>query len=125
MLSQAQAVLSLAPLLALSLIYGRAFLWLLVGLGAVIGVVLPAKQAFWSTMVLALLTLGRGVWLSSGLAEADWPHLVPLVMLVRGLGLDLAGLSQLGSVARAPCRAPRPGAQGAGGRAAAAVPRPA
>jgi two-component system sensor histidine kinase DesK len=86
--------------LAFSLAYGSAFLWLFVGLSAVIGTALPARRAFWLTMALTLLTLGLGVWLSGGFTQTDWLHLVPLVLLVRGLGLDLAGLSQLASALR-------------------------
>jgi two-component system, NarL family, sensor histidine kinase DesK len=86
--------------LALSLAYGSAFLWLFVGLSAVIGTSLPARNAFWTTMALTLLTLGLGVWLSGGLAQTDWLHVVPLVLLVRGLGLDLAGLSRLAGTLR-------------------------
>jgi two-component system, NarL family, sensor histidine kinase DesK len=100
-----RAVIALAGLavltLALSLAYGSAFLWLFVGLSAVIGTTLTARHAFWTTMALTLLTLGLGVWLSGGLAQTDWLHVVPLVLLVRGLGLDLAGLSRLVGTLRA------------------------
>jgi two-component system, NarL family, sensor histidine kinase DesK len=100
----ARSVIPLAGLavlaLTLSLAFGSAFLWLFVGLSAVIGKALPARHAFWLTMALTLLTLGLGVWLSGGLAQTDWLHVVPLVLLVRGLGLDLAGLSRLAGALR-------------------------
>jgi two-component system, NarL family, sensor histidine kinase DesK len=100
----ARSVIPLAGLailsLTFSLAYGGAFLWLFVGLSAVIGTALPARRAFWLTMALTLLTLGLGVWLSGGFTQTDWFHLVPLVLLVRGLGLDLAGLSQLAGALR-------------------------
>lgn len=86
--------------LAFSLAYGGAFLWLFVGLSAVIGTALPARRAFWLTMVLTLLTLGLGVWLGGGFTQTDWLHLIPLVLLVRGLGLDLAGMNQLAGALR-------------------------
>jgi two-component system sensor histidine kinase DesK len=81
--------------LVLSLSYGFAFLWLIVGLSAVAGVALAPRRAFVSVMGLTLITLVLGIGLSGGLARTDWLHLVPLVLLVRGLGLDLAGLTRL------------------------------
>lgn len=81
--------------LSLSLIYGSAFLWLFVGLSAVVGVVLPARGAFIAVMALTLLTFGLGVALSGGVLRTDWLHIIPLVLLVRGLGLDMAGVVRL------------------------------
>jgi two-component system sensor histidine kinase DesK len=81
--------------LVLSLLYGSAFLWLLVGVSAVAGVLLPARPAFLVVMLLTLLTLGSSVGIAGGIAAADWLHIVPLVLLVRGLGLDMAGLARL------------------------------
>lgn len=90
------ALFSLTVLvLYLSLAYGGAFLWLLVGVSAVVGVALPARSAFITVMVLTLLTLGLGVGISGGLTQADWLHILPLVLLVRGLGLDMAGMFRL------------------------------
>jgi two-component system sensor histidine kinase DesK len=86
--------------LTLSLAYGSAFLWLFVGLSAAVGVVLSAQRAFWTTMALTLATLGLGMGLGGGPARTDWLHLIPLVLLVRGLGLDMAGLSRLAGVVR-------------------------
>ena len=80
--------------------YGSPFLWLLVGVSAVIGVALPAREAFITVMGLTLLTLGLGVWLSGGLRTTDWLHLLPLVLLVRGLGLDMAGITRLAAALR-------------------------
>jgi two-component system sensor histidine kinase DesK len=84
-----------ALVLVLSLLYGSAFLWLLVGVSAVAGVLLPARPAFLAVMLLTLLTLGGSVGIAGGIAAADWLHIVPLVLLVRGLGLDMAGLARL------------------------------
>jgi two-component system sensor histidine kinase DesK len=89
-----------ALVLVLSLTYGSAFLWLLVGVSAMAGVLLPPRSAFVVVMVLTLLTLGSGVALAGGLDGTDWLHLLPLVLLVRGLGLDMAGVVRLASALR-------------------------
>ena len=86
--------------LVLSLVYGAAFLWLLVGVSAVAGVALTPRSAFVVVLVLTLATLGLGVGLSGGLRQTDWLELVPLVLLVRGLGLDMAGLTRLSEALR-------------------------
>lgn len=86
-----------ALVLALSLAYGSAFLWLFVGVSAVAGVALPSRSAFWAVMILTLLTLFSGVAISGGIAQTDWLHIIPLILLVRGLGLDIAGFARLAS----------------------------
>ncbi len=86
--------------LVLSLAYGAAFLWLFVGVSAVAGVALTPRSAFVVVLVLTLTTLGLGVGLSGGLRQTDWLQLVPLVLLVRGLGLDMAGLTRLSEALR-------------------------
>jgi len=83
--------------LVLSLAYGSAFLWLFVGVSAVAGITLPSRRAFWVVMILTLLTLFIGVGVSGGIVQTDWLHIIPLVLLVRGLGLDIAGLARLAS----------------------------
>jgi two-component system sensor histidine kinase DesK len=85
----------IALVLLLSLAYGSAFLWLFVGVGAVAGIALPARSAFVVVMLLTLLTLFTSVGLSGGIARTDWLHIIPLVLLVRGLGLDIVGLARL------------------------------
>ena len=98
------AYLLLAMLVALafmlSLVYGGAFLWLLVGVSAMAGVLLSPRSAFVMVMALTLMTLGSGVALAGGLGVTDWLHLIPLVLLVRGLGLDMAGVVGLASALR-------------------------
>jgi two-component system sensor histidine kinase DesK len=51
-------------------------------------------------MAFTLLTLGLGVWLSGGWQQTDWLHLLPLVLLVRGLGLDMTGAVRLADALR-------------------------
>lgn len=90
----------IALVLVLGLAYGSAFLWLLVGVSAMAGVLLPPRGAFVIVMALTLITLGSGVALAGGLGVTDWLHLIPLVLLVRGLGLDMAGVVRLASALR-------------------------
>jgi len=81
--------------LVLGLANDRAFLWLFIGVGAIAGVTLPARSAFVVVMLLTLLTLGAAVGLSGGVIQVDWLHIIPLALLVRGLGLDMIGLARL------------------------------
>jgi two-component system sensor histidine kinase DesK len=83
--------------LMLSLAYGGAFLWLLVGVSAMAGVLLPPRDAFLTVMALTLLTFGASVSIAGGIGATDWLHVIPLVLLVRGLGLDMAGVVRLAS----------------------------
>jgi two-component system sensor histidine kinase DesK len=87
-------------ILSLSAAYGSTFLWLLVGLSAMVGVAIQARAAFAAVMALTLLTLGAGVWLEGGIGRTDWFQLLPLVLLVRGLGLDMVGLVRLSDALR-------------------------
>jgi two-component system sensor histidine kinase DesK len=89
-----------ALVLVLSVAYGSTFLWLLVGVSAMAGVLLSPRGAFLAVMGLTLLTLGSSVAIAGGISAADWLHIVPLVLLVRGLGLDLACLARLASALR-------------------------
>jgi two-component system sensor histidine kinase DesK len=84
----------------LSVAYDSTFLWLLVGVSAITGVMLPARSAFVAVMVLTLLTLFASVGIEGGIATSDWLHILPLVLLVRGLGLDMIGLVRLASALR-------------------------
>jgi two-component system, NarL family, sensor histidine kinase DesK len=89
-----------ALVLVLSLLYGSAFLWLFVGVSAIAGVTLTARRAFEIVVMLTLLTVGMGVGISGGIAQTDWLQLIPLVLLVRGLGVDMIGLALLGDALR-------------------------
>lgn len=99
-----QAVALLAGLtllvLVLSLAYGSAFLWLFVGVSAIAGVTLSLWSAFWVVMALTLLTLFASVGVSGGIVASDWLHIIPLMLLVRGLSLDMIGLARLSSALR-------------------------
>jgi two-component system sensor histidine kinase DesK len=89
-----------ALVLTLSLVYGSAFLWLFVGVSAMAGIALPAGGAFIAVVVLTLLTLGVSVGIGGGIAGSDWLHVVPLVLLVRGLGVDMIGVARLADALR-------------------------
>jgi two-component system sensor histidine kinase DesK len=84
-----------ALVLSLSLVYGTPFLWLFVGVSAIAGIMLPAGMAFIVVVTLTLLTLGVSVGIDGGIAGSDWFHIVPLVLLVRGLGVDMIGVVHL------------------------------
>jgi two-component system sensor histidine kinase DesK len=84
----------------LSITYGSTFLGLFVGVCAVAGVALSVRSAFVMVMALTLVTLGVSVWISGGIASTDWLYVIPLVLLVRGLGLDIVVLARLSSALR-------------------------
>jgi two-component system, NarL family, sensor histidine kinase DesK len=93
------AVLTILVLM-LSLTYGSTFLWLFIGVSAVAGIALPTRISFATVSILTLLTLFIAVRESSGIMKADWLQIVPLVLLVRGLGLDMIGLARFSSALR-------------------------
>ncbi len=78
--------------LELSLIDDPNFFWLFVCVSAIAGLALPARSAIVAVVILMVLTAlvgARGI-------EANWDQAVlPLVLLVRGLGLDMMGLTRL------------------------------
>lgn len=84
----------------LSLAYGSAFLWLFVGISAVVGITLSLYSAFAAIVGLTLLTLTLGVGLSGDIVRTDWFQLIPLALLVRGLGLDMIGVARLAEALR-------------------------
>ena len=86
--------------LALSLLYGLAFLWLFIGVSAIAGVTLPMRSAFVAIVIFTLLPLGISVGTTGSLARVDWLQIVPLVLLVRGLGVDMIGVTRLSGAIR-------------------------
>jgi two-component system sensor histidine kinase DesK len=92
---------SLAVLvLFLNIMYGSPFLWLFIGVSAIAGITLPFRSAAIMVFDLTLLTLGVSVGISGGIASANWLVIIPLVLLVRGLGLDMIGFVRLGDALR-------------------------
>ena len=84
----------------LSVSYASAFLWLFVGVSAIAGVTFSLRSAFTVVIVLTLVTLCVSILLSGSITAADWLHILPLVLLVRGLGLDMIGITRLSSALR-------------------------
>ena len=86
--------------LVFSLVYGSAWLWLFIGVSAIAGVLLPMRSAFVVVVILTLLPLFITVSANGGVVGVDWPWLIALILLVRGLGLDMIGLSLMSSAIR-------------------------
>jgi len=84
----------------LSTMYGSAFLWLFIGVSAIAGIMLSFRNASIVVFGLTLLTLGISVAASPSLANANWLQIIPLVLLVRGLGLDMIGFVRLSDALR-------------------------
>ena len=89
-----------ALVLTLSLIYGNAFLWLFIGVSAIAGVMLPMRSAFVAVVIFTLLPLGISVGTSGGIAQVNWLQLIPLMLLVRGIGVDMIGMARLSGAIR-------------------------
>jgi two-component system, NarL family, sensor histidine kinase DesK len=89
-----------ALVIALSLTYGLAFLWLFIGASGIAGVILPVRRAFLTIVILIFLPLVISVGTTGGVTGVDWLLLIPLMLLVRGLGLDMIGLVRLSSAIR-------------------------
>jgi two-component system, NarL family, sensor histidine kinase DesK len=99
--SRASLILcAVLTVLVLSLAYGLSFLWLFIGVSAIAGVLLPVRSAFLAVTILMFLPLVISVGTSGGVRGVDWLQLIPLMLLVRGLGLDMIGLARLSSALR-------------------------
>ncbi len=83
-----------------SLVDGPAWLWLFIGVSAIAGVLLPMRSAFAAVVLFTLLPLFITVGTHGGIARIDWWWLIALMLLVRGLGLDMIGIARMGSAIR-------------------------
>jgi two-component system sensor histidine kinase DesK len=92
-------VLSL-EVIAFSLLYDPAWLWLFIGVSAIAGRLLPMRSAFAVVVLFTLLPLFITVVINGGFAGVDWWWLIALMLLVRGLGLDMIGIARMGSAIR-------------------------
>ncbi len=90
----------IALVVVLSLTYGLAFLWLFIGVSAIAGVLLPIRRAIVVVTVLIFLPLVISVGTTRDVTSVDWLQLIPLVLLVRALGLDMIGMNRLSSALR-------------------------
>jgi two-component system, NarL family, sensor histidine kinase DesK len=86
--------------LFLSINYGSSFLWLFIGVSAVAGLILSFRNATIAVFGLTLLTLGFSVNAGGSILSANWLQIIPLVLLVRGLGLDMIGFVRLSDALR-------------------------
>ncbi len=77
-----------------------AWLWLFLGVSAIAGVLLPMRRAGMVVVLLTLLPLLITIFTHGGVAGIDWWWLIALMLLVRGLGLDMIGVSRMGSAIR-------------------------
>jgi two-component system sensor histidine kinase DesK len=83
-----------------SLLDDPAWLWLFLGVSAMAGVLLPMRRAGIVVVLLTLLPLLITLFTHSGVAGIDWWWLIALMLLVRGLGLDMIGVARMGSAIR-------------------------
>jgi two-component system sensor histidine kinase DesK len=83
-----------------SLLDDPAWLWLFLGVSAIAGVVFPMRRAGVAVVLLTLLPLLITIITHGGVAGIDWWWLIALMLLVRGLGLDMIGVARLGSAIR-------------------------
>ncbi len=86
--------------LVFSVMYGSAWLWLLIGTSAIAGLLLPLRSAFAAVVLFTLFPLLLMLKLHGGLAGVDLWWLIALMLLVRGLGLDMIGVARMGSAIR-------------------------
>lgn len=86
--------------LLLSIMNGTSFLWLFIGVSALAGMTSSFRNAFIAVTGLTLLTLGANVSMDGGITTANWLQIIPLALLVRGLGLDMIGFVRLSDALR-------------------------
>ncbi len=89
-----------ALVLALSAADGLAFLWLFIGLGACAGVIFRFIHAFIIVSLLMLMLVLLSLLVQGSIERVDWPLTIALLLLVRGLGLDMIGLARMGRAIR-------------------------
>jgi two-component system sensor histidine kinase DesK len=89
--------------LVFSLVYGSAWLWLFIGVAAIAGVLLPMRAAFASVAILMFVPVFIVVGTTGGtggISAVDWRWPIALLLLVRGLGLDMIGMARMGGAIR-------------------------
>ncbi len=90
--------------LVFSLEYGSTWLWLFIGVAAIAGVLLPMRTAFAAVAILMFVPVFIVVGTTGGIGSisaVDWRWPIALLLLVRGLGLDMIGMARMGSAMRA------------------------
>lgn len=102
--TQARSRLSLLLFIALSLqvtvfslVDDPAWLWLFIGVSAMAGVLLSMRNASIAVVLFTLLPLLITLVTHGGGAGVDWWWLIALMLLVRGLGVDIIGIARMGN----------------------------
>jgi two-component system, NarL family, sensor histidine kinase DesK len=85
---------------AFSLLDDPAWLWSFLGVSAMVGVLLPMRRAGVVAVLLTAFPLLITLFTHGGVGGIDWWWLIALMLLVRGLGLDMIGVSRLFSALR-------------------------
>jgi len=85
---------------AFSLFDDPAWLWSFPGVSAIAGVLLPMRRAGVVVVLLTLVPLLITIFTHGGVAGVDWWWLIALMLVVRGLGLDMIGVARMGSAIR-------------------------
>src|SRR6266568_6903769 len=86
--------------LVFSVTYDPAWLWLLIGISAIAGLLLPLRSAFAVVVLFTLFPLFLMLRIHGGFAGVDVWWLIALMLLVRGLGLDMIGVARMGNAIR-------------------------
>ncbi|HLV97526.1 MAG TPA: histidine kinase [Ktedonobacterales bacterium] len=86
--------------LVLSATYDLAFLWLFIGVSACAGILFPLIGAFVVVSVLMFMPILISLLVRGDFERVDWPLTIALLLLVRGLGLDMMGLARMGQAIR-------------------------
>jgi two-component system, NarL family, sensor histidine kinase DesK len=89
-----------ALVLVFSVLDDPAWLWLLIGTSAIAGLLLPLRSAFAVIVYFTLFPLFLMLKIHGGFAGVDLWWLIALMLLVRGLGLDMIGVARMGSAIR-------------------------
>jgi two-component system, NarL family, sensor histidine kinase DesK len=89
-----------ALVLLLSILNGSSFLWLFIGVSAIAGITLSFRNASIAVIGLTLLTVAANVSIDGSIKSANWLQIIPLALLVRGLGLDMIGFVRLSDALR-------------------------
>ena len=89
-----------ALVVVLSFADGLTFLWLFIGVSACAGVIFPFIAAFAVVSLLMVLLVVISLVMQGGILGVDWPLTIALLLLVRGLGLDMSGVARLGQAIR-------------------------
>jgi two-component system, NarL family, sensor histidine kinase DesK len=84
----------------LSILNGSTFLWLFIGVSAIAGMILSFRNASIAVMSLTLLTVAANLGLDKSITSSNWLQIIPLALLVRGLGLDMIGFVRLSDALR-------------------------